>query len=342
MVEALTIVVAAGVTRGWRSAIEGSAVAVLVLAVLVVAVGVPLARLVPINVLRVVIGSLLLVLGLDWLRKAVLRASGHKALHDEDAIYARTVQELSVGVPVAAGLGEAPAGQPTAASWRHGRRDATGFTVAFKGVFLEGMEVVLIVITLGADSGHLALAAAAAAAAAVVVGVVGLLVARQLSEIPENSMKLAVGVMLDELRGVLGRRGGGRALAGQRPHDPGAGRGVRRQRSDPHRSRCGDLAARLRPGSTAGTCHMTASSRRWRAFGRFWKDFLIGDAPELFIGTLAVVGAAFALRHRGYVAVVVVPLVAVGFLTGSVLRGRAKGDPSPPPCAACGPGTLSP
>src|SRR5271154_2208074 len=93
MVEALTIVVAAGVTRGWRSAIEGSAVAVLVLAVLVVAVGVPLARLVPINVLRVVIGSLLLVLGLDWLRKAVLRASGHKALHDEDAIYARTVQE---------------------------------------------------------------------------------------------------------------------------------------------------------------------------------------------------------------------------------------------------------
>ena len=196
MVEALTIVVAAGVTRGWRSAIEGSAVAVLVLAVLVVAVGVPLARLVPINVLRVVIGSLLLVLGLDWLRKAVLRASGHKALHDEDAIYARTVEELSVGVPVAAGLGEAPAGQPGAASWRHGRRDATGFTVAFKGVFLEGMEVVLIVITLGASSGHLALAAAAAAAAAIVVGVVGLLVARQLSEIPENSMKLAVGVML--------------------------------------------------------------------------------------------------------------------------------------------------
>ena len=90
MVEALTIVVAAGVTRGWRSAIEGSAVRRSSCSPsLVVAVGVPLARLVPIDVLRVVIGALLLVLGLDWLRKAVLRASGHKALHDEDAIYAR-------------------------------------------------------------------------------------------------------------------------------------------------------------------------------------------------------------------------------------------------------------
>ena len=106
MVEALTIVTAAGVTRGWRSAIEGSLVATVVLAALVLVVGVPLARLVPIDVLRVVIGALLLVLGLDWLRKAVLRASGHKALHDEDAIYAKTVAELS-GTAGAAGE-EAP------------------------------------------------------------------------------------------------------------------------------------------------------------------------------------------------------------------------------------------
>jgi uncharacterized membrane protein len=189
MVEALTIVAAAGVTRGWRSALEGTVAAALVLGALVIAVGVPLARLVPINVLRVVIGGLLLVLGLDWLRKAVLRASGHMALHDEDAIYARTVAGLS-GAPSPA-TGGAGAG-----SWRHGRRDATGFTVAFKGVFLEGMEVVLIVITLGASSGHLALAAVAAAAAAVVVSIIGYFVARQLSEVPENSMKLAVGIML--------------------------------------------------------------------------------------------------------------------------------------------------
>jgi len=187
MVEALTIVTASGVTRGWRSAIEGTIAAAVLLAALVIAVGVPLARLVPIDTLRVVIGALLLVLGLDWLRKAVLRASGHKALHDEDVIYARTVADLSGGEVVAGGKG---------GSWRSGRRDATGFTVAFKGVFLEGMEVVLIVITLGASSGHLGLAAAAAAAAAVVVGVVGYFVARQLSEVPENWMKLAVGIML--------------------------------------------------------------------------------------------------------------------------------------------------
>jgi uncharacterized membrane protein len=188
-VEALTIVTAAGVSRGWRSALEGTLAAVLVLVVLVLAVGVPIARLVPIDLLRVVIGALLLVLGLDWLRKAVLRASGHKALHDEDAIYEKTVADLSAGATAVAGV--APAG-----SWRRGRRDATGFTVAFKGVFLEGMEVVLIVITLGASSGRLALAAAAAGAAVAVVGVVGYLVARQLSEVPENAMKLAVGIML--------------------------------------------------------------------------------------------------------------------------------------------------
>ena len=175
MVEALTIVLAAGVTRGWRSALEGSAVA---LAVLVGAVGVPLVHLVPIAVLRVVIGALLLVLGLSWLRKAILRASGHKALHDEDAIYERTVGELADG----------SAARP--------KRDPVGFAVAFKGVFLEGMEVVLIVLSLGASDHRLGLAAVTALAAIVIVGGIGALLARQLSEVPENAMKLTVGVML--------------------------------------------------------------------------------------------------------------------------------------------------
>src|SRR5580693_10080008 len=94
MVEALTIVVAAGVSRGWRSALEGAAAALVVLTVLVGAVGVPLIHYIPIDALRVVVGALLLVLGLNWLRKAILRASGHKAMHDEDKIYAETVAEL--------------------------------------------------------------------------------------------------------------------------------------------------------------------------------------------------------------------------------------------------------
>lgn len=194
MVEALTIVIASGVSRGWRSAIEGTLAAIAVLAVLVAAVGVPLAHYVPIDVLRVVVGALLLVLGLNWLRKAVLRASGHKAAHDEDAIYAATVSELSPSRGVAAAGGGTAADGGTA--WRRGPRDATGFTVAFKGVFLEGMEVVLIVLTLGTSSRRLGLAVVAAAAAVVVVTIAGLVVARQLSEVPENAMKMGVGIML--------------------------------------------------------------------------------------------------------------------------------------------------
>jgi len=144
--------------------------------VLVVAVGVPLVRYVPIDTLRVVVGALLLVLGLSWLRKAILRSSGHKAKHDEDAIYAETVAELGAdGVR---------------------RRDGVAFAVSFKGVFLEGTEVVLIVISLGAAQHRLGIAALAAGAAVVLVGIVGLVVARQLSEVPENTIKTAVGIML--------------------------------------------------------------------------------------------------------------------------------------------------
>jgi uncharacterized membrane protein len=180
MVEALTIVVAAGVSRGWRSALEGAAAAALVLGVLVVAVGVPLIRYIPIDALRVVVGALLLVLGLNWLRKALLRTTGYKKMHDEDEIYAETVAELS----------EAD-GSP-----RRAGHDGVGFAVAFKGVFLEGTEVVLIVISLGAAQRRLGLAALAAGAAVVLVTIVGALVARQLSEVPENTIKAAVGVML--------------------------------------------------------------------------------------------------------------------------------------------------
>ena len=177
MVEALTIVLAVGVTRGWRSAFEGVAVALVALAALVAALGPTLVHYVPLSALRLVVGTLLLVFGLQWLRKAVLRAAGLKAKHDEDAIFAEQVAELE-GAPPATG------------------RDATAFTVAFKGVFLEGLEVVVIVITLGTTSHRLGLAALAAGAAALVVLVVGLLVHRQLSGVPENAMKMGVGLML--------------------------------------------------------------------------------------------------------------------------------------------------
>ncbi len=180
MVEALTIVVAAGVSRGWRSALEGAATAAVVLGVLVGIVGVPLIHYIPIDGLRVAVGALLLVLGLSWLRKAILRASGHKAPHDEDVIYTETVESLSTG----------------AAPHRTTGRDGVAFAVAFKGVFLEGTEVVFIVVGLGASQHRLGLAALAAAVALVLVTGVGFVLSRQLSAVPENTIKLTVGTML--------------------------------------------------------------------------------------------------------------------------------------------------
>jgi Ca2+/H+ antiporter, TMEM165/GDT1 family len=176
MVEALTLVVASGTSRGWRSAIEGALAAVAVLVVVVGALGVSVLHYVPLSALRVIVGTLLLTLGLPWLRKAWLRASGHLPLHDEDAIYARTVAGLA-GVTAS-------------------RRDAAGFLVAFKGVLLEGSEVVIIVFSLGATQHRLLLASLSAGVALLLVTVVGALVARQLSSVPENSIKLVVGVLL--------------------------------------------------------------------------------------------------------------------------------------------------
>jgi uncharacterized membrane protein len=176
MVEALTIVLAVGQTRGWRSALEGSAVALLTLAVLVAGFGPALVR-VPLDVLRFVVGTVLLIFGMQWLRKAILRASGLKAMHDEDAIYRDKVAELRA--------------LDTASD-----RDRVAFVMAFKGVFLEGLEVVITVLTLGASAHRLTLAAVTALVAVVLVGVVGVVVARQLSRVPENAMKMSVGILL--------------------------------------------------------------------------------------------------------------------------------------------------
>jgi uncharacterized membrane protein len=177
-VEALTIVLAAGVTRGWRSALIGVALALVVLALVVAALG-PALTVIPIQTLRLVVGTLLLVFGLQWLRKAILRASGFKALHDEEAIYRREAAQA------------AAAGDTTRASL-----DWYSFTVAFKGVLLEGLEVAFIVVTFGSNQGNIPLAAAGAVTAIVVVAIVGLRVRAPLGRVPENTMKDAVGLLL--------------------------------------------------------------------------------------------------------------------------------------------------
>jgi uncharacterized membrane protein len=185
-VEALTIIVAVGVSRGWRAALEGMAVALATLTLLVGALGPALVYLVPIDVLRAVVGTLLLVFGLQWLRKAVLRAVGLKAKHDEDAIFKEHVEALSL-----------PGDEMEAVAHRHRpRRDPAGFVVAFKGTFLEGLEVAIIVLGLGGGDHQLGVACASAGAAVVVVAGIGFAVARQLATVPENAMKTVVGLML--------------------------------------------------------------------------------------------------------------------------------------------------
>jgi uncharacterized membrane protein len=191
-VEATTIVLAAGTARDWRSAVSGLAVALLVLALVVAVLG-PAVSAVPLRGLRLVVGALLLVFGLQWLRKAILRASGYKALHDEDKIYA---EQLAA-----------------AASQQRARRvmvpDWYGFTLSFKGVLLEGLEVVFIALTFGSNARNVGLAAIAAGCAVAAVAVIGVAVRAPLSRVPENTLKFVVGIMLTAFGTFWGAEGAG-------------------------------------------------------------------------------------------------------------------------------------
>ena len=178
-VEAVTIVLAVGVTRQWRSALIGVAAAIATLAILIAVFGSALALFVPIGVLRLIVGAFLVIYGLQWLTKAVLRAAGAKGKHDEAAIFAAQVVGLTDEPPVAA----------TGMDW-------ISFTVAFKGVLLEGLEVAFIVVTFGAGANLLGPAVLGAALAGLLVVAIAVVVQRPLERVPENAMKFVVGVML--------------------------------------------------------------------------------------------------------------------------------------------------
>jgi len=175
-VEALTIVLAVGAVRGWRPAFAGAAAAAGLLAVLVLAFGPRLASL-NAQAFQLTVGVLLLLFGLRWLRKAILRAAGVIALHNEEKEYAETEAVLRQG-NITAGF------------------DTGAALTSFNGVFIEGVEVVFLVISMGAASHHLAAASVGAGAAAVLVVALGLAARRPLSSIPENALKLAVGVLV--------------------------------------------------------------------------------------------------------------------------------------------------
>ena len=190
-VEALTIVLAVGVVRGWRSTLIGVGAASLVLAAVAAALG-PALQHIPIETLRFVVGALLLAFGLQWLRKAILRASGYKPVHDEAEAFSRGRQEAG-----------------SAGTVDRGRIDWYSFTVAFKGVLLEGLEVAFIVVSFGAAQGHWGPAVAAAVAAGVLVVAAGLVVRGPLQRVPENTLKFVVGVLLSSFGIFWGGEGAG-------------------------------------------------------------------------------------------------------------------------------------
>ena len=179
MVEATTIVMAMGFTRSWKSAMAGTGAALGALAVVTTIAGYAIATWLPESALQLVIGGLLLIFGLQWLRKAILRSSGRKAIHDEDEIYRDEVDAArAAGDTAASGI------------------DLFSFMVSFKGVLLEGMEVVFIVITFGLNAKDVPIAVVGAAAAVISVLGIAVAVRRPLAMIPENLLKYGVGLLL--------------------------------------------------------------------------------------------------------------------------------------------------
>jgi uncharacterized membrane protein len=221
-VEAFTIVLAVGSTRDWRSALLGVGSATLVLAALIAALG-PALTVVPIGALRLVVGGLLLIFGLQWLRKAILRAAGLKEIHDETVAFERET--------AAAGAAAIEAGI-----------DHYSFVISFKAVLLEGLEVAFIVLTFGANQHAVGLAALAGALAVVAVLLAGLSLRAPLARVPENSMKFAVGVLLTTFGVFWGGEGAGASWPGGEAALPAVGlailaaswlmvRSLRRERS---------------------------------------------------------------------------------------------------------------
>ncbi len=174
-VEALTIVLAVGLTRGWRAPLLGTLSALGLLALLVAIFGQLIVTRVPELTLKLIIGTLIVLFGLRWLHKAVLRSARVVAMHDENRAYAQTVESLRTDQE---------------------RTDWIGFTLALKGVFLEGLEVVFIVIAVGGTSGGMGVAVAGGLLAMLVVAIAGLIIRRPLAQVPENTLKYAVGIIL--------------------------------------------------------------------------------------------------------------------------------------------------
>jgi uncharacterized membrane protein len=324
-VEAFTIVLAMGLTRSWRAALTGTAVALLALTAVTAVAGVALVHWVSQALLQLVIGTLLLIFGLQWLRKAILRAGGLTALHDENAAF-RVGREAArlAGHEVHLGL------------------DWFAFVVSFKGVFLEGVEVVFIVITFGLpatrhDPHSLLVASVSAALAGLLVVIAGVIVRRPLAGIPENTMKYAVGLLLSSFGTFWAAEGLGYFASGESLTWPGGdwailgiliiGFGLSRLvvvgLRSPRARRTQAMAART---PTASPAPQTPAPRiTWLIMGflGFWYDLIVGDAWEIATGTVVVVAIGAVLLRTDSIAGQAIPVLTAGgvavVVAGSIL-----------------------
>ena len=294
-VEATTIVLAAGTARDWKSSLLGTGAGLGVLVVIIGAFGPSISKL-PINSMRLFVGGLLLVFGLQWVRKAILRASGYKALHDEELIFQ---EELAAAKAAKAGK-------------RFGVADWYAYTLSFKGVLLEGLEVAFIVLTFGTIQKQVGLASIAALAAVVVVAAGGFALRKPLARVPENKMKYVVGIMLTSFGIFWGAEGAG----AEWPHADLSILGIlifmvivtqaliyilKRQKDvQVVRVPAGHIAdvADFDEADVEAIMEDRGVTKLVKDFGYFWYDFLIGDD---LIGTaivLAAMEATYLLHHH--------------------------------------------
>ena len=291
-VEAVTIVLAAGTARDWKSAFRGVAAGLLTLALIIGIAGPAISRL-PISSLRILVGGLLLVFGLQWLRKAILRSSGYKALHDEDQIFRDEVAAARAAGKVS----------------RIGIDDWYAFTLSYKGVLLEGLEVAFIVLTFGTIQHQVGLASIAAISAVVIATIAGFVLAKPLSRVPENVMKFSVGILLTSFGIFWGAEGSGAKWPGDNWAVLGLigfvsalsfalviflKRKYSRQQVEVFEELSEFAEELILEPQTGGVINGI------KAFGEFWHDFIIGDDWTIAVGiVLAFFGTEWLKGSTG-------------------------------------------
>jgi uncharacterized membrane protein len=313
-VEATTIVLAAGTARDWKSALLGTGAGFGVLAAIIASIGPSISTL-PMNGLRLFVGTLLLVFGLQWIRKAILRASGYKALHDED----RIIQE------------EIEAARKAKAGKRFGVADWYAFTLSFKGVLLEGLEVAFIVLTFGTIQHQVGLASLAAVAAVVIVALAGFALRKPLAQVPENTMKFIVGIMLTSFGIFWGAEGAGAMWPGMDAYLLGIIPYVTivsfalvkilkvRRARQPQKVKVQSVTE-LDDFDAESVLEDKGALKVLKDFGFFWYDFLIGDDLVGFAIVIVALQGTNILVHGGTNAWWLLPLAVAALLPINLLR----------------------